>query len=64
MRYDYARYRTEARAWSAVEDMYATGEVSECEDPHVERRTFRTPGRDGYRNEARYVVTLRDTTYA
>lgn len=59
MRYDYATYRTEERAWAAVEDMYATGDATEYEDPQVERRNFMIPGLDGYQRKTRFVVTMR-----
>lgn len=38
-RYTYAGpYRSQQRAADAVEAMYASGEISECERPEIERR--------------------------
>lgn len=42
-RYDYGGpYKTEARAESALEDMFAAGEVCTGEDPQIERRGGKT----------------------
>jgi hypothetical protein len=52
-RYDYASYKTLARAKAALEDCYATGEVSDGEFPTIERRGGRVRGSQYY-----YVLTL------
>jgi hypothetical protein len=46
MRYDYASYSTLAKAETALEDMFATGDVLPGEFPRIERR------------RGRYVITL------
>ncbi len=39
-RYIYSRHSTEALAYRVLEDFYARGEVSEGEQPRVEKRGF------------------------
>jgi hypothetical protein len=50
IRFEYSRHKSEARAEMALEDYFATGEVSLGEAPRIERRA--TP------NGPRWVVTL------
>lgn len=50
LRFEYSRHKSEARAEMALEDYFATGEVSNADAPKIERRA--TP------NGPRWVVTL------
>jgi hypothetical protein len=52
-RYDYASYKTLARAKAALEECYATGDVSNGEFPTIERRGGGVRGSQYY-----YVLTL------
>ena len=49
-RYDYASFNKRCDAESYLEHMYASGLVSECENPQIERR--------GFGVSRRYVLTL------
>lgn len=54
IRYDYAGpYGCLSRAWRTVDDLYAGGEISECEKADVVTRR----GSDG---KLRYYITLED----
>lgn len=52
MRIEYARYSTLDRARAALEDMFASAEVSEGERPRIE------PRRDHRGRTVAYVVTV------
>jgi uncharacterized membrane protein len=57
-RYDYSSHRSQAAAEAALEEYFATGEVSACEHPKVQRRVLG----DGVAGQSlfRYYVTLED----
>ena len=49
-RFDYAKYKSRERAELGLEDMFASGEVSEGERPKIVRRNTE--------NGVRYFITL------
>ena len=53
-RFDYATYKSRERAELALEDMFATGDVFECEGPEIEKRRVLRNG--DFVN--RYFITL------
>lgn len=55
-RFDYARYKTREGAESALEDMFAAGEVSEGEFPRIEKRVYKPASWSRARTS--YVITL------
>jgi len=57
-RYDYGFYRTRERAEMALEEMFATGEVSEGERPEIEKRGGKT--RSEAKAKYHYVITCMD----
>ena len=50
VRFEYSRHKSEERAEMALEDYFATGEVSDGDAPRIERRNTH--------NGPRWVVTL------
>lgn len=55
VRYTYGTgYKTRARASEALDDMFADGEVSECERPEIEKYTVIL--KEG--KASRYKITL------
>lgn len=55
-RYDYASYKSYEQAATALEQMFAQGDVSTGERPHIEKRSGRT--RTDAPLKTRYVITL------
>jgi hypothetical protein len=53
MRYEYASYQSLQAAKATLEDMFATGDVTEGERPLIEKRQSRQ-----YPGITRYVITL------